>query len=55
VEGYYLKGRLKLYREIPASRVVQIYDLRENQTSGFEGKYYNIGGNDDAGTISLSR
>lgn len=55
VDGSFLNGRLKLYREIPASNVVQVYDvtLRPDGTNRFEGRYYNIGGNNDAGQINM--
>jgi hypothetical protein len=53
VEGFLLNGRLKLYREIPSSNVVQIYDVNARDKNRFDGRYYNIGANNDAGQINM--
>jgi hypothetical protein len=55
VDGFYLDGRLKMYREIPASNVVQIYvvTVDPNNQKRLEGRYYNIGANNDAGQITM--
>jgi hypothetical protein len=55
VDGSFLNNKLKLYREIPGSNVVQIYDmtLSTQGNNRFDGRYYNIGGNSDAGEIYM--
>jgi hypothetical protein len=52
VDGYLLGRKLKLFREVRSDNVVQICDV-ERDGNTFRGRYYNIGGNNDNGNITI--
>ena len=54
VEGYYIDGKLKMYI-VGRTDVVQFYELKQTDQNEFEGRYWNIGVNNDKGTIIIQK
>ena len=54
IEGFTQDNDLKMYRVVGQS-VVQFYELSLQSAITYNGRYYNIGANNDRGTIKLKR